>query len=241
MFYHDAHIHLAQCGPLPEDISCVSCAHSREEFFEQERCAKEGEGRVLCAFGLHPQGPDLEYAPFLEELLSEKRICAIGETGFDLYNDEFKATLPLQEKAFEVCLSLALEYCVPLIVHNRKAIDLIFRYAPRLKRVKSVVFHSFAFTPNEAASLLRHGINAYFSFGKQLLNGNKKSISCVSEIDISRILFETDAPFQTLKGERMTKPAEIRSVYERACEIRSISREELCVRVENTFKRAFFI
>lgn len=239
MFFYDAHLHLAQCESFPEDVKCCSCAHSKEEFFEQEHRATEAGGRVLCSFGLHPQNPELENAGFLEKLLSEKRICAVGETGFDMYTAEFKANLETQKKAFEICLGIALRYDVPLIIHDRKAIDLVFKYSTRLAQIKSVIFHSFAFTPNEAAAVLRRGINAYFSFGKQLLNGNKKSIRCVSEIERAHILLETDAPFQTLKGEIKTLPGQIRDVYKKACEITDLSPEVLCERIQENFKNAF--
>lgn len=58
--------------------------------------------------------------------------------------------------------------------------------------------------PVEAQSLLDRGINGYFSFGKQLLNGNKKASACVCELPSERVLAETDAPFQFLKGEQYT-------------------------------------
>ena len=66
----------------------------------------------------------------------------------------------------------------------------------------------------EAASLLNHNINAYFSFGKQLLNGNKKAIACLRELPSERLLAETDAPFQFLKGEKYTAPEDIKRIYE---------------------------
>ena len=77
-----------------------------------------------------------------------------------------------------------------------------------------VLFHSFMGPPVEALSLLNRGINGYFSFGKQLLNCNKKAIACVRELPSNRILAETDAPFQTLKGEKYTAPSEIVRVYQ---------------------------
>ena len=73
----------------------------------------------------------------------------------------------------------------------------------------------------EAKSLLDRGINAYLSFGKQLLNGNKKAIACVRELPDERILPETDAPFQYLKGENFTKPSEVSRVIEAMIQIKS--------------------
>lgn len=48
-----------------------------------------------------------------------------------------------------------------------------------LRKIRAVVFHSFCGGMYEVEGILGKGINAYFSFGKQILNGNKKSIECV--------------------------------------------------------------
>ena len=69
-----------------------------------------------------------------------------------------------------------------------------------------------------------------------MLNGNKKSIGCVKELPLERILLETDAPYQTLKGEEKTSPLQIKQVYEKTCEIRSMNMEEL----ENCVLKNFF-
>ena len=97
----------------------------------------------------------------------------------------------------------------------------IFAAAGALKKVPAVVFHSFAGSPADARSLLSKGINAYFSFGKPIVNGAKKAMHCVRALPIERLLFETDAPYQTLKGEKATSPAEIADVYQAAFELRT--------------------
>ena len=232
----DSHLHIAECEDFIPSHFCCSCAHSKKEFFVQEEIASKSGGKVLCAFGLHPQKPLLENADFLESLLIQKRILAVGETGFDFFTPELKSCAVQQKKAFEVCLELATKHKVPLVIHDRKALDLVFYYSARLKKCASVVFHSFAFTARDAISILNHGVNAYFSFGKPLLNGNKKSIGCVKELLQEKILLETDAPYQTLKGEEKTSPQQIKQVYEKVCEIRGMNMEEL----ENCVLKNFF-
>ena len=74
--------------------------------------------------------------------------------------------------------------------------------------------------PVEAQTLLNHGINAYFSFGKQVFNGNKKVIACVKELPFERILSETDAPFQFLKNQQRTYVSEIKDIYKAAFSLR---------------------
>ncbi len=249
--YADSHFHIVQCfrmcGGLseeafPREYAFCTCAHEPDEFLEQERlCRMMQESDRICvpAYGLHPQQPELGGMDFLEGLLAEKRIRAVGECGFDFFTQEFKENSEAQNKAWNFCIAAAARFGVPAVVHNRKALDLMFRDAAKLSRLPAVIFHSFAFTSREAQSLLNHGINAYFSFGKPLINGNKKSIDCVKNLPPERLLFETDAPFQTLKGQTVTFPSEIELVYKKAAELRSADCEELAAIAYRNFKIAF--
>lgn len=226
----DAHFHLAFCAAKSiedsfrglESLSyyAVSCAHDRDEFVKQEALSaklnENGNTRILCAFGMHPQLPLVENAGFMETLLKERRIGAIGEAGFDLFTKEFKADIARQEEAWRISCELASVYGVPLVVHCRKALDKMFRDSKTLSKIPAVVFHSFTGSVQDASSLLKRGVNAYFSFGNPLLFGDKSAIGCVQKLDVGRLLMETDAPYQTMRGESETKMNAIVRVYETA-------------------------
>ena len=257
----DAHFHLVHSGLLMDIKSEFSsagdnavfygctCAHEREEYESQKKLAAEFSKelknlRLFTSFGIHPQLPLTENASFLEELLRRGEIDAVGEAGFDLYTPEFKKTILEQEDAWRAQVELAAQYNKPLVVHCRKALHLIFRDSALLRKICAVVFHSFCGGMHEAEGILGKGINAYFSFGKQILNGNKKSIECVRFLPSERLLLETDAPFQTLKNENMTSPLEIRRVYQAALEIRRrenplLSMDELQRALSCNFLRVF--
>ncbi len=219
----DAHFHYAVCRelgielPVFEDGSKwqgISCAHSKNEFEIQ----KTAPSSVIQSYGLHPQNAAYENiresAEYLESIIQKNLIAFIGEAGFDFFSEPFKNTADLQEKIWNIQLELALSYKLPLVIHCRKANHKLFEYSKQLRLLPEVLFHSFMGPPSEAASLLKKGINGYFSFGKQLLNGNKKVIACVKELPSERILAETDAPFQTLKGEKYTDLKDIIKVYD---------------------------
>ena len=238
----DAHFHLVQvkeCCPEAALYRGCSCAHAPEEFARQRTLAATAGQRILCSFGLHPQAPRLEFAPFLEQCLAAGALDAVGECGFDCFTPELRALRAEQDAAFVFCAEAALRAGLPLVVHDRKALDALFAHRALLARLPSVVFHSFAFGPREACSLLAAGINGYFSFGKALLNGNKKSAACVAELPADRLLFETDAPYQTLRGEACTHPSDIERVYRAAAALRHIPVEELCLFIEETYACAF--
>lgn len=250
IIFCDAHLHAVCCTELAEGRNDgqlatgeaflgASCAHSIEEFARQEELVRRSGGSLLPLFGMHPQMPLTENAAFMEDLLKTGRIIGIGETGFDLFTPEFKANLDAQEKAWHISLDMAARYAVPVVVHDRKALDLIFRDADKLKALPAVIFHSFAFGPREAQSILNHGLNAWFSFAKQILNGNKKSRACVQELPLDRLLLETDAPYQTLRGEQATSPREIRRVYAEAALIRGMALPELATALLENFRAAY--
>ena len=163
---------------------------------------------------------DFSYSEYLIQLLENKKIDAVGECGFDFFTQDFRSMSQKQEKVWNFQLEAAIKYGKPLVIHGRKCTERLFKDIKLLKKVKGVVFHSWAGTLTEANSLLKKGVNAYFSFGKPILNGKKSAVECVKFLEESRIVFETDAPYQTLKGEEKTLPEDILKVYEQAEKLR---------------------
>lgn len=229
----DAHFHFSACKPgnfndfSDNQTGCSSC-HSLDDL----KALSGTEGFAL-SFGIHPQNPDNSLLCSLETLLEEKKINAVGECGYDLFTEDFKAELNKQKFVFEAQLELALKYNIPMVIHCRKANHLLFPYAKELKKLPGVLFHSFMGSLVEAESLVSRGINCYFSFGKQIFNNNKKVIQIVHNLPVENLLLETDAPFQFLKGETGTFMSEIESVYKGAY---SLKKENL----QNTMDFAGF-
>lgn len=237
--YTDAHVHIGDFSPwIPAENSYVcSCAHSPHEFSAVEKALNKYHN-VVPAYGIHPQNPDKDLYSFLEELVIQKRVKAIGECGFDLFTPDFTSSLEKQREVWTLQLELAVKYNVPLIIHCRRAMNEFFGYTQLLKKIPSVVFHAFPGSPTEAHSLLKRGVTGYFSFGKELIKGRKQSIRCLKELPLEVILVETDAPYQTLKNQKETPPEDIFLVYQRVTEILEYPREELVPVIENNFKRA---
>lgn len=241
MEYIDAHIHIADCADwqLPPDTVVCSSAHSLEEFLLVERAAQEHPGRVAASFGIHPQNPRRDLYPVLEQLAAAGRIQAVGEAGFDLFTPEYRATLPQQLEVWQLQLQLARSFRLPLVIHCRRAMDRIFLYTKELSVLPTVVFHAYPGSPQEARNLLRRGVSAYFSFGKELIRGRKNSIQCVASLPLERLLAETDAPYQTLRHQAATPPQDIGLVYGEFIKIRGIGDGELKRQLADNFRSAF--
>ncbi len=249
MLFTDSHIHITQIpnwAPVEQDgyaSPVCACAHSPEEWQDLAVFSKYKRDSIILSFGIHPQFPQVSYIEKLESILrngsKDEKCDCIGEAGFDLFNDEYKQTIEAQIEVWSAQLELCEKYNFPLIVHSRHALDKVFADAKKLSKIRSVIFHSFPGSPLEAQSLLKRNINAFFSFGKPILNGNKRAIKCVQELPIECILAETDAPFQTLRGEEFTPASDIIKVYAKIAGLRNIDIEVICCSLEKNFYKAF--
>ena len=197
--------------------ACAASSWNREQFEYHEELAKKAQEKAAPAlfrcFALHPQlSPDFledgkrdfsisEGIELLNSLAAEGRLDAVGETGFDLYNESFRSGEKIQNEIFINHLETALRYDLPMVLHLRRAMHKIFPFAKELKKLPAVVFHSWPGTRGEGEALLGRGINAYFSFGTTVLKNHKTAMASAALFPAGRILLETDAPYQSLKGK----------------------------------------
>ena len=240
----DAHCHpfdLASHFPSAENerrnmgVICASSATTLEEFEYCGQLAAEaknaGAAPILPCFAVHPQyvinrAGDAGLGA-LHMLASQGRLSAVGETGFDLYNAEFRAAEKIQEQLFEDHLAVALKYDLPVVVHARRAMHKIFAYAPYLKKCRAVIFHSWPGTAGEGGALLRRGINAFFSFGAIIMLNHREAMRCCSVFPANRLLTETDAPFQPPRGRAFSRYADLPDILAAMAALRAAQRAAL--------------
>jgi TatD DNase family protein len=162
-------------------------------------------GPYRLSFGIHPQLAVMDQADALEQAAVSGRIAAIGECGFDFFGDAPDLVRDAenekrQKEAFEFQLDLAERLGLPLVLHMRRAADLLFGYAKRFSALRAVILHSWGGPANEALDFLSRCPLALFSFGNSIANGNKKARSSAAALPASAILTETDAPYQPPRG-----------------------------------------
>jgi len=192
---------------------------------------------ILFSFGIHPQNPVTDEAEFLYRLLETRQIHAIGECGFDLFNDEYKRLLPMQQTVWDMQLRWAQEFQLPVVIHCRKALPLIFDSVPRLKKLPAVIFHGWGGSPQEASAFLKKGVNAYFSLGKAVLRGQKSVCAMGASFDGTRLLTETDAPYMRLKAEPYSHPYDIIAVTKQCANLRYNRTDSVKQTGSNAIKR----
>ncbi|MDR0569405.1 MAG: TatD family hydrolase [Spirochaetaceae bacterium] len=237
----DAHCHLLDLAKrFPEaearrwklGIVCGASAWNAEDFSYQADLKRtaglNGGPRIFCCFGVHPQLPACAEPAqvsaglaLLETLAGQGQLDGIGETGFDLFDQSFRDTEAVQDRLFSAHLDAALRLGLPLILHVRKALHKVFAHAKTLKKLRSVIFHSYPGTLAEGEAFLRRGINAYFSFGNPLIRGRKASVSACAGLPADRILAETDAPYQPLPGAAFSQWDDLLAVSRTIAHIRT--------------------
>jgi TatD DNase family protein len=243
-------------------IACAASSTTEAEFACHEGLAEkareEGTAPLLPCFAVHPQAPDPgdglgRFEPLLElleKLAAGGRLSAVGEAGFDLYDPAFRKTEKLQDELFACHLETALKYGLPLVIHARRAMHKIFACSAPLKKLPAVIFHSWPGTLGEGEALLRRGINAYFSFGAAILLNHKEAQRCCASFPAERILTETDAPYQPLRGRDFSRWADLPRILRGMAELRregggpdgsarDVTAEDLEKTVDGNFRRAF--
>jgi TatD DNase family protein len=145
----------------------------------------------------------------------------VGESGFDLYNRSFQDTEAEQEALFAAQLEIALRYSLPLVLHIRKAMHKVFAHASSLKKLPAVVLHSYSGTFREAGDLLKRGVNAFYSFGTTLLLNHREAMRSCALLPAERLLLETDAPYQPLRGRAYSAWADMAAILTAAAALRA--------------------
>ena len=264
----DTHCHpenLTRFFPAAEDerrrlgVACASSATTLEEFEFCERLSLEAKAAhtapVLPCFAVHPQMPLVEKRKsngdfaddlaVLNMLANEGRLAAVGETGFDLFNAAFRDTEKTQDFLFAAHLEVALRHWLPLVLHVRRAMHKVFAHTPALKKCATVIFHSWSGTANDGEALLRRGINAFFSFGTVVALNHREAMRCCAHFPAERLLAETDAPYQPLRGKGFSTYGDMPRILETMAALRheagvgAANAGELEAIVEGNFRAAF--
>jgi len=164
--------------------------------------AESHPGTLFATAGVHPHhardcGPDSIIK--LKDLLSDRRVVALGECGLD-FNRNYSPR-PDQEKCFVAQLELASHFKKPLFLHSRDAHP---RFAQVLKhhQVKNAVAHCFTGDKEELHAYLDLGL--YIGITGWICDERRGRhlLELVREIPRDRLLLETDSPYLTPRDLR---------------------------------------
>ena len=201
------------------------------------------EYNMYSSAGLHPSeasGDIEQMLKELEEFIKSHKVYAIGECGLDYHWEPYDKEK--QKQLFVGQILLAEKYDLPLIIHSRDAakdtFDIINSYKGRVKGV----MHCYSGSLEMALEYVK--IGWYISLGGPLTFKNSKETKKVCEnIDINRLLIETDCPYlcpEPFRGKR-NESSYVEYVAKTMASIKNKSYEEICDITYQNAKRLFKI
>ena len=222
----------------------VQVGYSAEQSIWSVKCAEAFVGRVLAAVALHPnEAPvvdDLERdLKVIEELASNPRVRAIGETGLDF----FRTAEDLQEKqkySFRRHIKIAKEYNKALVIHDRDAHRAVLDLLIEEGAPDNTIFHCYS---GDAAMAKECISNKYIlSFAGTVTFKNAPELrEAVALVPIELLLVETDSPFLSPMPNRgaLNTPAQIPNTLRAIADVRGESADYLAAAISENAERIF--
>jgi TatD DNase family protein len=198
---------------------------------------KDYLNNVYLMMGLHPtyvKDNYLEELQHVEEELAKRKFVAIGEIGIDLYWD--KTHLAEQQLVFRRQIQLAKQYKLPIVIHCRDAFDEIFEILEEEKSPELFgIFHCFTGTYEQALQAISY--NMKLGIGGVVTFKNGKIDQFLAQIDLKRIVLETDSPYLApipFRGKR-NESSYLVNVVDKLAQIYGLSANEIArITTENS-------
>ncbi len=220
-----------------KNLLLIAC--DKEEIEKSIKLVNENSSFTKLAIGFHPVEVKNVKKEDIKDLKNKfyenSNIIAIGEIGLDYHwHPEEKEE---QKELFKKQLELAKELNVPYIVHCREAVEDTFNIIKEIGYYKGIM-HSFAENYESAKKFLDLGLYVSISGPLTFKNGhNQKDV--VRNIDLNKLLVETDGPFLTPVPHRgeINYPYYVEYIIEEIANLRDLNKEELKkILLENTYK-----
>jgi TatD DNase family protein len=234
----DTHTHLFS-DQFDEDIDAVverSIAAGVEKFFlpninrdsfqSMMNLVNKYPDHMYPMMGLHPcdvKDNFEEEIEFVYEMHKQMKFYGVGEMGIDLHWDlDF---VEQQKEAFKLQVSLAKELQLPVIIHARKAIDLVCDLLDELhdENLRGI-FHCFDGTKEQAQRAL--GFQGFLlGIGGVLTFKNSKLDKVIEDIDLDNLVLETDSPYlapSPFRGKR-NESSYIPNIADKLAEVKDVS------------------
>lgn len=187
---------------------------------------------IFSTVGYHPHEATDFDAELVKRLAREREVLAIGEIGLDFFRN--LSPYPVQREVFANQVSLALDYDLPMVIHNRDAHQECFK---TLKEAgsKNVVFHCFSGDIIFAQQVLDEGW--FISFTGTVTYANSNLEDVIRMMPLDQFMIETDCPYLPPHPHRGARnsPLFLHLVAEKIADIRGITPNEVA---EHAFANA---
>jgi TatD DNase family protein len=222
----------------------VQVGYSAEQSLWSVKCAESFVGQVVAAVALHPnEAPvvdDLEKdLKIIEELASNPRVRAIGETGLDFFRTP-EELRDKQKYSFARHIKIAKAHNKALVIHDRDShravLDLLIQEGPPDK----TIFHCFSGDAEMAKECIAN--NYIISFAGTVTFKNAPELrEAVVLVPVEQLLVETDSPFLAPMPNRgsLNTPAQIPNTLRVMADLRGKSVDYLAGAISENAERIF--
>ncbi|MBM4403303.1 MAG: TatD family hydrolase [Candidatus Cloacimonetes bacterium] len=188
---------------------------------------------LFATVGYHPHEATEFDAEVIKRLARDSNVLAIGETGLDFFRN--LAPFPVQREVFFNQIRLALEYDLPLVVHDRNAHQECYRMMKK-ENVKHAVLHCFSGDLVFARQVLDEGW--MISFTASITYPNSILDDVIRITPLEQMMVETDCPYlspQSHRGKR-NSPLLLHHVVEKIAQVKEMTPNDVA---EKTFDNAY--
>ena len=196
---------------------------------------------VYGMIGVHPdEVGDLNKENFawMEQLLHEEKIVAVGEIGLDYYWD--KEQHEIQKEWFIRQLQLARKLNMPVNIHSREAaqdtMEIMKEYATDMK----AIIHCYSYSKEMAEEYVKMGYLLGIG-GVVTFKNAKKLKEVVKAVPLSHIVLETDCPYLAPEPNRGKRNASSNLIYvaQTIAELKGTTTEEVIAVTEENARKFY--
>ncbi len=222
-------------------IVCVGC-----DLRDSELAVEFVKNRENCwaSIGLHPHEAqnyvdNAQQLAAFAALVTQPKVVAIGECGFDFYYNHSPKAAQIQVLIFQ--LELAKKHDLPLIFHVRDAFDDFWPIFDSYAGLRGVL-HSFTDNAVNLAKAIERGlyigVNGIATFAK-----DPAQLEVYRTVPLQKLLLETDAPFLTPTPYRGTinEPKRVVNIADFVADLRGENREHMSAVTTSNARNLFGI
>jgi TatD DNase family protein len=214
-------------------LLCVGTGDKENAIVEKLATSHFG---VYFTVGQHPLTAENLNTSQIREYLKHPKCLAIGETGLDYFKNQ---NSPQQQwRSLKEQEAMALEYNLPLIIHNRSS-DKDMAHFIQETSAKGVL-HSFCGGEKLLQTAVKKGWYVSFS-GMITFKSNDALRKLIPQVPLSQVLVETDSPYlapEPYRGKKC-KPYYVLKVYEKLADIYQLTLSELELQLWQNFQTCF--
>jgi TatD DNase family protein len=182
---------------------------------------------IHLAVGVHPSESGrvpMEALDTLRDHARHPRVVAIGETGLDFYREH--ASREDQERWFLAQLGLADELGLPVVIHQRSALEDVMALLEHFPPAAGGVLHCF--DQDERTVRRARALRFRLGIGGVLTYGHAELDEAVRNAPEDMLVLETDSPYlePEPRSLRRNEPGLLPRVVARLCELRGWTPEQ---------------